>query len=291
MARPSSLRPLAYALASLACAALPACEEPLPEGGERFAQGVVGPEGGQIVGGSVTLDIPAGALTTDTDIELRRSDQLDLSVPGYRQSGSVVSLFPEQLQLALPAALTFANDRERPVVIFEQDSLDVVATGQTAYINEFSRAAAGVVESDDVVPLVTFTAPTLAPTFDDPGPVLQDTFRMELSLDDPTSFNLDVILSVYDPEQAHDRPLRGTGEGECGFRLVDVTGGSTRGDCSTSLFTATIRTAGSQVSFDVEPFLASSLDAPVTVGVIAGSSEVAFQGGFFGFATCTGDAC
>lgn len=289
MARPRSLR--LHALALTVCAVLGACEEPLPEGGELFARGVVGPEGGQVAGGSVTLDIPAGALTAETDIELRRSSELDLSVPGYRQSGAVVSLFPEQLQLALPAALSFDGERERPVVIFEQDSLDVVATGQTAYINEFSRAAAGVVDGDDVVPLVSFTTPTLAATPTDTDTALQEPLRMELELTAPSSFNLDVILSVYDLQGAYSRSLRGMGEGECGFRLVDVSGGSTRGDCSSGLFTATIRTAGSQVSFEIEPFLASNLDVPVAVGVIAGSSEVALQGGFFGFQTCSGDAC
>ncbi|MCA9707171.1 MAG: hypothetical protein KDK70_15065 [Myxococcales bacterium] len=287
------MAPLARSLrlALAPCLLAGACSEPLPEGGESFASAVVGPDGGQVVGDSVTLDIPPGALSTETTIELRRSDEVDIGLPGYAQSGSTVSLFPQDLQLELPAALTFADGRDRPAVIFEQDGLDVVALGQTAYINELTRAAAAVA-SADAEPLVTFVAPVLAATPDQAIAMpVHDTFRMELSLADPSSFNLDVVLSAYDVQRAHGRSLRGTGEGECGFRLAQVTGGSLRSDCSDSPFTGTVRTSGTEVSFDVQPFQADGLDVPVAVGVIIGSSEIAFQGGFLGFDTCTDTGC
>lgn len=279
-----SLRSSIAALTLPACALLGACQESEPEGGELFASEIIGPDGGQVAGGSVTLDIPAGALSTDTQVQMRRSDALDLSLPGYPQSGAVVSLFPEDLILDQPAALTFADERDRPVVIFEQDSLEVVAHGQTAYINEFSRAAAAVVQSDDVVPYVTFNEPMLTAGPDTSAPA-QGMVHMEVELSDPASVNIDVVLSVYDIDQAHGRLLKGTGEGECGFRLVDITGGSLRSDCSDSQFTATLRSSGTTLGFDIEPFQANNLSAPVAVGVVVGSSEIAFQGGFFGFET------
>jgi hypothetical protein len=265
---------------------LAACQPEVDPRGELFASAMIGPDGGEVAGGSVTLEIPAGALTADTDIELRRLDGVDLAPPGYTQVGGVVAIFPEDLLLRQPASLTITNSQDRAAVLFEQDGLSVIAEGDTAHINEFSRTAPMVAQAE-LEPRVTLTMPpTIGRTPSDPGMAFQDLLHMEVAVADTPE--LAVVLSIYDTEQAYGRPLNGTGSGDCGFRLVNVVGGSLTGDCAEGSLTALIRVSGSLVSFDIESFLAGELPTPVVVGAVVGGDELAYQLGFFGFQTTAG---
>ncbi len=267
-----------------------ACKETTNEQTELFASALIGPEGGQVAGGSVVLDIPAGALTAETEIELRRVEGVDLSVPGLLLVGGVVSMHPEGLGLRLPASLTFESGSERPAVVFEQDGLRVVGTGGTAYINELARAVPASFEPE-VTPRVTFQEPPLGPTPADAGTAFRDLAHVELDATDVSELSL--VMTIYDTQGAYDRPLNGNSEGDCGFRLINVVGGSLAGDCTEGFLTATLRPSAARVAFDIEPFLAGKMETPVTVGVIAGDEDIAYHTGFFSFETgsCFGETC
>ncbi|MCH9686911.1 MAG: hypothetical protein K0V04_36085 [Deltaproteobacteria bacterium] len=275
----------------VATVGLVACKPAEDQQADVFASALIGPDGGQVAGGSVVLDIPAGALTAETEIELRRAEGVDFTVPGVLQVGGVITMLPEGLQLRQPASLTFDGiGGERPAVVFEQDGLRVLANGSTAYLNELSRAIPARIE-EGVSPRVSFVEPALGPTPDDAGMTFRDTARVQLEVSETPSLSL--VLTIYDTQAAYDRPLNGSGDGECGFRLLNVVGGSLAADCTEGLFTAQIRPSSDVVAFDVEPFLSGKMETPVTVGVIAGSDELAYQAGFFSFETgsCFGETC
>lgn len=255
-----------------------------------FARALIGPEGGEVAGGSVVLDIPAGALTAETEIELRRAEINTLTAPGYRQAGAVISIHPEGLILRQPAALTFTNSRDEPAVLVQQDGLPVATHGDTAYINEFAGAVASTIE-EETMPRVVVQEPSLGLRPDDAGTTLRDTVRLSLEVSDTP--DLAVVLTIYDTDEAYDKPLNGTGEGECGFRLLNINGGSLAGDCTEGSFTGTVRTTTSLVSFDIEPFLSGKMETPVTVGLVVGNEEVAYHAGFFSFDTgsCFNETC
>jgi hypothetical protein len=78
--------------------------------------GTIGPEGGQLVGqagtpyAGVRLDVPAGALTTPTDIAINQA-QAGTPLPATAvQCGPMFALTPANLTLAMPATLTLPFD-------------------------------------------------------------------------------------------------------------------------------------------------------------------------------------
>jgi hypothetical protein len=136
----------------------------------------IGPEGGEIVGAKgsalegVTLTIPAGALASDTPIEIRPSaEEASLPSPAMR-AGPQFAIEPAGTQLAMPARVTLpfdedvvaANDRfddEVGVWVregdhFEQRKQVESAPGSvTAEISSLDLVAAGVSPpaTDDMV--------------------------------------------------------------------------------------------------------------------------------------------
>ncbi|MCX4246131.1 hypothetical protein OEB96_36255 [Paraliomyxa miuraensis] len=270
---------------------LGACKEEPDELGELFGSALIGPDGGEVVGGSVTLTIPAGALTAETEIELRRLDDYDLSPPGYSQQSATISIEPHGLVLRQPGTLAFGGDRgEDTQVAFQQDSLEIIAPGTTAYINELSRATT-VRPQEGTTPTVVALEPMFGVGPDDPGPLQHDAVHFQLQVSDTPELAL--VMTIYDVDQAYDRPLNGMGSGECGFRTLNVTSGSLAGDCSDGRFTSLIRTTGSTLTFDTEPHLSGKLQTPVLVGVVAGRAELAHHLGFFRFETgpCFDETC
>src|SRR5690606_9731952 len=83
---------------SLTAMVVTACTE---EQEQELARAVIGPEGGSISGGGMTVEFPAGALPAETEIVLRRHSAA-LTVGEYTQRGEAVSIEPSDLRLALP---------------------------------------------------------------------------------------------------------------------------------------------------------------------------------------------
>ncbi len=278
---PSALRlPLSLALALVATYGLTACEG-ATEDGALIASALLGPDGGEVSGEGITLSVPAGALTTETELEIRHATESELGAPGYQQSGGVVTLHPEELELRRPAALTFGDAGDRAAVLFRQDGLRIASPGTTAYIHELDRATA-VIADEDLMPRAVVSAPGLASS-PDAGAEYRDLVHFTVGVAEPS--RLSVILTIFDSSGAYAKNLNGEGEGDCGFRLADVTGGSLVTDCSMERVTGIINTAGSTVDFDASSFLAGDLETPVTVGVVVGGGEIAYQAGFFEFRT------
>ncbi len=126
------------------------------------AQATIGPEGGTIADttGRVTLEVPAGALATPTEITIRSAEDT-LGNP-WLFKGTVIELMPDGLQFSSPATLTLQYDslavppgtRGKAFAIFTLDTLGwqpvdspavVIEPGRIrATISHFSRKAAGV---------------------------------------------------------------------------------------------------------------------------------------------------
>lgn len=254
--------------------------------GEVLVSVTLGPAGGSVRGGGIALVIPPGALTAETEIEFRRSLQ-NLSARDYQQIGDAVGLFPEGLILRRPAELTFTSDAAGS--LFVQDGM-TVAGGATAWINELAVVA----PAQPGVPVVASSEPALGPSPAMAGALVQDVGHMVFDVTDLAAIpQFNISATLYDVAGHYERSLNGTGEGDCGFQLQQVVGGSLTAGCSEGPRSASIRLASARLEFDVVSFLAGKLDVPVLVGVVAGSEELAYQLGFFEFSTsaCFQETC
>lgn len=261
----------------------PGCKSTEDEG-ELLVSKTIGPEGGEIAGGGLSLTFPPGALMAETDIEIR-SSKVDLTAADFKMDGIARALLPDGLSLQQPTKLTFSGSS---AVLFQQDELKVAAVGDTGYINEL-----GVVSAADAgTPRIGAVMPTLGASPEAAGAAIRDSAHFQLEVRDTPE--MDLSMSLYDTDQVYDKPLNGAGVGECGFRLeASLTGGSLAGGCESGLVTATVRTTSQFVDFDIVPFLAGKLATPVTVGVVAGNEAIAYQLGFFAFDTspCYDESC
>lgn len=273
------------ALSMLASLAM-ACKDDEGEKGELITRELIGPMGGSISGSGLTLEVPAGALTADTEFELRTSMK-DLSARGFVQDGAAVDIGPDDMRLRLPAELTFSRGPDEPAVLFEQDGLTVAAIGSSAWINELGTVA---VSTADVV-TAEVLAPTLGGSPSSPGMTFRDVAHFRVALTESPTFN--VSMTLYDTEQLYDKPLNGNGDGDCGFKLDNVLGGSLSSGCSEGPVTERVRVTSAEIEFDVLPNQSGKLDTPVVVGVVGGSDELAFHLGFFSFDTspCYSETC
>lgn len=269
------------------CASLGACkDESGDEMGEVITRQTIGPEGGEISGGGITLTIPAGALTAETEIEIRTA-KANLSAADFTQSGEALALYPDGLVLRQPAELTFGKAPDGPAVLFEQDGLTVAATGTTAYINELGTVAIAAAGTQTVSVLM----PPLGATPSAAGMAHRDLAHLQLGVSDVA--DLHMSLTIYDTAGAYEKPLNGTGDGDCGFEVENLSGGSLASGCTEGFHSATIRVSSDVLDFDIVPFLAGKMETPVTVGVVMGGDEIAYQLGFFSFDTgpCFNETC
>jgi hypothetical protein len=263
-----------------------ACKEDDEEKGDLIAAQTIGPDGGTLAGGGIRLEVPANAVTADTDFELR-TGTLDLSARDYVQNGGSFGLYPEGLHLRLPAELTFTGASDDSAVLFGQDGLTVAAQGQRAWINELGAIAS----SSAGTPMSSVLEPELGATPDDAGAPHRDMAHMRVMTAETPRFH--VALTIYDPEQYYDKPLNGSGEGDCGFRLGNVAGGSLGSDCSSGPLTAEVAVTSAEIAFDVTPYQAGKMETAVVVGVVGGAEDLAYQLGFFAFDTspCYDEDC
>jgi len=267
-----------------------ACYERKPEEkGDLIAAQTIGPMGGTLAGAGITLDVPPGAVTADTEFELRTANR-SLSVRDYEQSGGAYALWPEAFKLRLPAELSFAEAPDPAAVLFVQDELTVAAHGSSAWINELGAFAI----AREGTPAVTMLEPPLGATPDEAGAPLRDLAHLRVGVSDTPHLNL--ALSLYDVAQHYTKPLNGNGDGDCGLQVEGQTviGGSLSLACSNDPpLTGQVGVTSAEIQFDVVPNQSGKLEMPVVVGVVAGSDELAYQLGFFSFDTspCYGETC
>lgn len=279
-----------FVLAACLSTTVLGCKETKDEEGDLIARATIGPMGGTLSGGGVHLDVPANALTAETDFELRTSTR-NLSARDFEQDGTAFALSPEGLILRVPAELSFDIGPSEPAVLFEQDGLTVAAKGSSAWINELSTIA--VAKAGMQLSMVI--EPPLGDSPDQAGAPIRDLAHFKVALTDTPTFN--VAYTLYDTAQAYDKPLNGSGEGDCGFELSGVQGGSLASGCSEGPLTAKIRVTSAEVAYDVAPFQSGKLDTPVVVGLVGGGDReddnLAYQLGFFAFDTspCYAETC
>ncbi len=106
---------LGSALAMVLIVAVAACSSDnpsSPESSENLASANIGPDGGSVStpDGRVTLNIPAGALGTDTDITIKTPEPTSLPVLGDTH----FEFGPDGTQFDVPISLTFSYDVEIP---------------------------------------------------------------------------------------------------------------------------------------------------------------------------------
>jgi hypothetical protein len=280
-------RPATLALAITAVLASSGCyENDGKDKGDLIAAQTIGPDGGTLEGAGIRLVVPANAVTADTDFELRTAS-LDLSVRDYVQNGGSYALYPESLHLRLPAELSFSGAGQDASVLFVQDGLTVAASGSLAWINELSTFAL----SSEGTPVTTVLEPELGRSPDQAGAAHRDLAHFRVQTAETPRLNL--ALTIYDLEQYYMKPLNGSGEGDCGFELGTVAGGSLGAGCASGPLTAEIGVTSAVVAFDVTPYQAGKMETPVVVGVVGGSDELAYQLGFFSFDTspCYAESC
>ncbi len=277
----------------LLCAvSVSACKEGDAAKGDLIARETIGPMGGVLAGGGIRLEIPAGALTAETNLGLWTSPR-DLSARDYVQQGGAFELGPEDesevepFRLRLPAELSFAEGPDDPAVLFVQDGLTVAAHGSSAWVNELGAiaiAAAGMRMAEPLEPMLG-SSPSQA------GATIRDIVHFRLGLTNTPRFNL--AMTIYDTEQVYDKALNGTGDGDCGFELGGVQGGSLAAGCSDGPLTAKVGVTSAEIEFDATPFQSGKLDTPVVVGVVGGADDIAYQLGFFSFDTspCYAETC
>lgn len=272
------------------------CKDESGDEGEVLATEAIGPDGGSITARGLTVTIPPGALSAETEIEIRTtSENLASALPtgGYERASEPLALFPDGLQLKLPARASYEDPADGAVALYEQDRLTVASRGAGAFVNELGTImlATRVEGEEGGPPGIEVAEPEMSMTFDEPGAAIRDVARFRMSPSDTPRLNL--VFTIYDPAGFYEKPLNGTGEGDCGFKFENVRGGSLTTSCAEGPVSGQIRVTSSEVEFDVVPFLAGKMEEPVTVGVIAGGEDLAHWVGFFSFDTgpCYAENC
>jgi hypothetical protein len=275
-------------LSSVMLAGSACYENAAKDKGDLIASEMIGPEGGTLSGAGITLDVPANAVTTETEFELRTA-VLDLSARDYVQDGGSYALYPEDLHLHLPAQLAFTGAGDDTTLLFVQDGLTVAAQGSSGWINELATFAL----ASEGTPMSTVLEPSLGGDPDEAGAAIRDTAHLRVMTGETP--RLEIALTIYDTLQYYDKPLNGSGEGDCGFKVVGntVSGGSLANSCASGPLTARIAVTSAEVGFDIIPDQAGKMEEPVVVGMVAGSEELAYHLGFFSFDTspCYAESC
>lgn len=282
--RPLSATPLLVALALSS-----GCQD------SSAVYALIGPEGGEVsLAEGPTLKIPAGALVATRQIVIRPIED-DLSRGAFKQSGGAFRLEPSDLDLNVPAELTFAGDQPaKPAILWRRGMGRVVAHSADdaralAYIGGLGVVA--LATGDEVPAVVDEPVLAVSPATADYSKPAVDSANLKIT---PTGIQtLDVGLTVYDPMGMSNRPLNGEGSLYCGFKLGTVQGGSITAGCSGNISTGSITVNSTQVVVDALPFLVGKLDNPVLVEVQVGTGDLAHSVGYFTFETspCYLESC
>lgn len=256
---------------------------------------MIGPEGGEVaIDDGPKLVFPPGALVSTRQIVLRPVDD-DLSRGTFKQSGGAYRIEPTDLDLRIPAELTFGGDQpKQPSVLWRRGEGRVVAHAAAddralAYIGALgvvALAAGGDVSGSVDEPMLA-----RVPVDVDYTKPFVDSAQIKVT--PKGTMLLDVGFTVYDPMGMSNRPLNGDGSRYCGLKFGQVMGGSITAGCSGGLATGSVSVNSPQVVVNAEPFLLGKIDGAMLVEVQVGSGDLAHSLGYLSFTTsaCYLESC
>lgn len=258
---------------SLVWAAGSACT---PDPDKELARALIGPEGGTLSGGGVSIEFPAGALPIETEVRLLEVDR-KLAASDFEQKGKTYAIEPADLHLQLPAAVSMPGSAEAPSVLVEAMGQTVAHPGSMAYLEVLGSLA--LAETGTVT--IAVVDPMLGASPTAPAGDYVDNLHFELQLEGTHRVDLRIVAWDYSQTQG---VLNGD-NGLCGFKLAQLEGGSLTTGCAGGELTASINAAGDHVSFTILPLHAPALDQPVSVGIIASDDQLGYSLGYFEFST------
>lgn len=286
----ASLRlPLVRSFFLAAAVLVPGCQD------TSAVYALIGPEGGELaLEEGPTIKFPAGALVTTRQIVIRPVDD-DLTRGDFKQSGGAYRIEPTDLDLRIPAEVTFGGDvPKQPSILWQRGEGRVVSHAASddravAYIGALgviALAAGGEIAATVDEPMLA-----RAPGDVDYGKPLTDIATVKVS-PKGTSM-LDIGFTVYDPMGMSNRPLNGDGSRYCGLKFASVQGGSISAGCSGGLATGSVIVSSAQVTVNAVPFLLGKVEGATLVEVQVGSGDLAHSVGYLPFITgsCYLESC
>ncbi|WP_434417375.1 hypothetical protein [Nannocystis pusilla] len=286
----ASLRlPLVRSCFLAAAVLVPGCQD------TSAVYALIGPEGGELaLEEGPTIKFPAGALVTTRQIVIRPVDD-DLTRGDFKQSGGAYRIEPTDLDLRIPAEVTFGGDvPEQPSILWQRGDSRVVAHAASddravAYIGALGIVA--LAAGGEIAATVDEPKLARAPGDVDYSKPLTDIATVKVS-PKGTSM-LDIGFTVYDPMGMSNRPLNGDGSRYCGLKFASVQGGSIIAGCSGGLATGSVIVSSAQVTVDAVPFLIGKVDGATLVEVQVGSGDLAHSVGYLPFITgsCYLESC
>ncbi len=285
---PRSLR-LPRVFGSIACAFVLT----LACGGASEAE--IGPEGGELRSGAITVVIPPGAMGTTRVVKISKIDD-NLGRSSVEQIGDAYLLEPTDLKLLIPATVTVSKLKgaTTPTLLHIAGDTSKVHTygmgsGDQAigYIGAFGRVAGGNGSGE----LATISEPMLeaTPELANASTPFSDSIKIAFT---PNGLSIvDLVLTAYDLNGENNRDLNGNAY--CAFKPSTVQGASIATGCSTGTTTVALSLTSSSVDLDAIPFLLGKVDSPVVVQVEIGSQELVQTLGYFAFTTspCYYETC
>jgi hypothetical protein len=154
------------ALVAVACTSSSGSDTsaPAPVAMKEIARQDIGPAGGTITGGAVTIEIPAGALTETKSISINEIDPKASALPqSTRLAGALYALLPDDVVFQKPATVTVKIDesKKRPdgkgaVVLFR------AASGTNAWTAYGADQTTATTLAGKTTKLATWAATTAA---------------------------------------------------------------------------------------------------------------------------------
>lgn len=286
----ASLRlPLVRSFFLAAAVLVPGCQD------TSAVYALIGPEGGELaLEEGPTIKFPAGALVTTRQIVIRPVDD-DLTRGDFKQSGGAYRLEPTDLDLRIPAEVTFGGDvPKQPSILWQRGDGRVVSHAASddravAYIGALGVIA--LAAGGEIAATVDEPKLARAPGDVDYGKPLTDIATVKVS-PKGTSM-LDIGFTVYDPMGMSNRPLNGDGSRYCGLKFASVQGGSISAGCSGGLATGSVIVSSAQVTVNAVPFLLGKVEGATLVEVQVGSGDLAHSVGYLPFITgsCYLESC
>ncbi len=255
----------------------------------------IGPEGGELRAGPITVVIPPGAMGTTRVVKISKIDD-NLGRSSVEQIGDAYLLEPTDLKLLIPATVTVSKlkDATQPTLLHIAGDTSKVHTygmgsGDQAigYIGAFGKVAGGEGSGE----LATVSEPTLeaTPELANASTPFSDSVKIAFT---PNGLSIvDLVLTAYDLNGENNRDLNGNAY--CAFKPSSVQGASIATGCSTGTTTVALSLTSSSVELDAIPFLLGKVDSPVIVQVEIGSQELVNTLGYFAFNTspCYYETC
>ncbi|HFE44454.1 MAG TPA: hypothetical protein ENJ18_03025 [Nannocystis exedens] len=255
----------------------------------------IGPEGGELRTGAITVVIPPGAMGTTRVVKISQIDE-NLGRSSVQQIGDAYLLEPTDLKLRIPATVTVSKlkDATKPTLLHiagDTTKVHTYAMGSDdqaiGYIGAFGKVAGG--EGSDELATVSEPMLEATPELANASAPFSDSVKIAFT---PKGLNIvDLVLTAYDLNGENNRDLNGNAY--CAFKPSSVQGASIATGCSTGTTTVALSLTSASVELEAIPFLLGKVDSPVIVQVEIGSQELVNTLGYFAFNTspCYYETC